>query len=101
MRILLAIDGSAHSEAAVEEIERRHLPPNSEVRVISVVQPLPYYLPPAYPGDVGSVNPYAEIESTSRCSCLSPRRFFARIHRRQLSPKSFTRWLFSESRTAG
>ena len=39
MRILLAIDGSEHSEAAVDEIARRHYPADSEVRVISVVEP--------------------------------------------------------------
>ena len=39
MRILVAIDGSEHSEAAVDEIAHRHSPPGSEVRVISVVDP--------------------------------------------------------------
>jgi len=42
MKILLAIDGSDHSEAAVDEIARQHFPAESEVRVISVVE-LPYY----------------------------------------------------------
>lgn len=49
MRILLAIDGSEHSEAVVEEIARQHFPAASEVRVISAVE-LPYF-----PGE------YAEI----------------------------------------
>lgn len=40
MRILLAIDGSEHSEAAVDEITHRHYPADSEVRVISVIEPL-------------------------------------------------------------
>jgi nucleotide-binding universal stress UspA family protein len=40
MRILLATDGSGHSEAAVDEIAHRHYPADSEVRVISVVAPL-------------------------------------------------------------
>lgn len=39
MRILLAIDGSEHSDAAVDEIAHRHSPAHSEVRVISVVNP--------------------------------------------------------------
>lgn len=39
MRILVAIDGSEHSEAAVDEIAHRHSPADSEVRVISVVNP--------------------------------------------------------------
>jgi nucleotide-binding universal stress UspA family protein len=44
MRILLAIDGSSHSEAAVDEVARRPWPSNSTVRVLSVIQP---YTPPA------------------------------------------------------
>jgi len=40
MRILLATDGSGHSEAAVDEIAHRHYPADSEVRIISVVEPL-------------------------------------------------------------
>ncbi|MRR05449.1 MAG: universal stress protein [Deltaproteobacteria bacterium] len=40
MRILLAIDGSPGSEAAIEEISRRPWPPDSEVRVITVISPL-------------------------------------------------------------
>ncbi len=39
MRILIAIDGSEYGEAAVDEIARRHSPGDSEVRVISVVNP--------------------------------------------------------------
>jgi nucleotide-binding universal stress UspA family protein len=44
MRILLAIDGSPHSRAAVDEVARRPWPSNSTVRVMSVIQP---YTPPA------------------------------------------------------
>jgi nucleotide-binding universal stress UspA family protein len=39
MRILAAIDGSEHSNAVVDEIARRHSPADSEVRIISVVNP--------------------------------------------------------------
>ena len=39
MRILVAIDGSEHSEAAVDEIARCHYPADSEVRVVSVINP--------------------------------------------------------------
>lgn len=39
MRILLATDGSATSDAAVAELARRPVPPGSEIRVISVVEP--------------------------------------------------------------
>ena len=44
MRILLAIDGSSHSQAAVDEVARRPWPSKSTVRVMSVFQP---YTPPA------------------------------------------------------
>ncbi len=44
MKILLAIDGSPCSEAAVAEVARRPWPAGSEVRVISAIEP------PAVPG---------------------------------------------------
>ena len=64
MRILLAIDGSGHSEAAVDEIARQHFPPDSEVRVISVVEP-PYF-PGTFPGEGVSMSLYAEMERVAR-----------------------------------
>ncbi len=45
MRILVATDGSGHSDAAIDAIARRPPPPGSEVRVISVVAP---YFPTTY-----------------------------------------------------
>jgi nucleotide-binding universal stress UspA family protein len=44
MKILLAIDGSPHSQAAVDEVARRPWPSRSTLRVVSVIQP---YTPPA------------------------------------------------------
>lgn len=44
MKILLAVDGSPHSQAAVDEVARRPWPSKSMVRVLSVIQP---YTPPA------------------------------------------------------
>ena len=41
MKILLAVDGSAHSDAAVNEVAARPWPEGSEVRVISVIE-LPF-----------------------------------------------------------
>lgn len=38
MKVLIAIDGSAGSEAAVEAVALRPLPPASEVRLIAVVE---------------------------------------------------------------
>src|SRR5688572_33168392 len=47
MKILLAIDGSAYSDAAVEEVLRRPWPPDSEVKVITAAQmPVPLGMEP-------------------------------------------------------
>ncbi len=64
MRILLAIDGSDHSEASVDEIAHWHFPPGSEVRVLSVVAP---YFPRMYaPLDGVDVNLHAKMEKDAR-----------------------------------
>ncbi len=39
MKILLAVDGSPFSDAAVESVSRRPWPDGSEIRIISVVEP--------------------------------------------------------------
>jgi nucleotide-binding universal stress UspA family protein len=44
MKILLAIDGSTHSQDAVDEIAGRPWPTGTTVRVVSVIRP---YAPPA------------------------------------------------------
>jgi nucleotide-binding universal stress UspA family protein len=44
MRILVAIDGSAPSQEAIEEVARRPWPSASTVRILCVIQP---YTPPA------------------------------------------------------
>jgi nucleotide-binding universal stress UspA family protein len=59
MRILLATDGSEQSEAAVDEIARQHFPADTEVRVISVVEPPNL-------GEGVDMSLYAEIENTAR-----------------------------------
>src|SRR5687768_7139629 len=41
MRILLAIDDSPHSRAAIESMRQRPWPQESVVRILSVVQPIP------------------------------------------------------------
>jgi nucleotide-binding universal stress UspA family protein len=54
MKILLAVDGSTYSDAAIEEVLRRPWPPQSEVKVITAVQTPtivgvePWALPPDY-----------------------------------------------------
>lgn len=65
MKILLAVDGSDHSTAAVDEVVHRRLPAGSEVRIISVVDTS--YYPPAFPGaGVGNVALLMEIEATAK-----------------------------------
>src|SRR5918999_5429909 len=44
MKVLLAIDGSAVSDHAIDEVARRPWPAGSTVRILSVIQP---YAPPA------------------------------------------------------
>ena len=44
MKILLAIDGSAPSQDAIEEVAHRPWPSSSALRILSVIQP---YTPPA------------------------------------------------------
>ena len=56
MRILLATDGSEHSEAAVDEIAQRPFPMGSQVRVISVVDPPYYQTTELWRGDVTNLN---------------------------------------------
>ena len=40
MKILLAIDGSTFSDRAVQEVAHRPWPPGSELKIISVVEPM-------------------------------------------------------------
>jgi nucleotide-binding universal stress UspA family protein len=61
MKILLATDGSECSEAAVLEVAGRPWPSGSEVRVVSVVEPVlaptpeTWMLPPKYYDDIERV----------------------------------------------
>lgn len=41
MKILLLIDGSAHSDAVIQELIHRPWPQDTEVRLISVAHPFP------------------------------------------------------------
>lgn len=53
MKILLAVDGSPCSEAAVGEVARRPWPPDTQVRIISVVEPPAPLVAEPYMGMVG------------------------------------------------
>jgi nucleotide-binding universal stress UspA family protein len=50
MKILLAVDGSAESQEAVEQVINRPWPAGSEVKVISVAFALPYFPDPIFFG---------------------------------------------------
>lgn len=41
MKILLAIDGSAHSKVTIDKISVRLLPPNTKVRIVTAYQTTP------------------------------------------------------------
>jgi hypothetical protein len=64
VKILLAIDSSGHSEAAIHQVASRHFPPGSEVRIISVVE-RPHYAA-TYAGGTISVTLYEELEQDAR-----------------------------------
>jgi nucleotide-binding universal stress UspA family protein len=59
MKILLAVDGSPCSDAATQEVAGRLLPPESEVRIISVVEPI---IEPMTQGWAMPENYYKEME---------------------------------------
>ena len=46
MKIILVIDGSQQSKAAVEEVASRPFPPNTEVRIVSAYETLILHLEP-------------------------------------------------------
>jgi nucleotide-binding universal stress UspA family protein len=63
MRILLAVDGSPPSQAAVDEVASRPWPSNSEVRIVSA-----FLIPLSPPPEAWAIQPeyYDEIERTLR-----------------------------------
>lgn len=63
MKILLAIDGSEFSAAALEEVVRRRWPEGSEVEVVSVAHPWPAFPDPFL---VGMALHYQTLEDEKR-----------------------------------
>ena len=63
MKILLAIDGSPCSDTAVEEVVRRPWPPDTQVRIISVVEPPGALTAEPYMGVAGY---FEEVERLKR-----------------------------------
>jgi len=64
VKILLAVDGSESSDAAVTALVRRSLPAGTEVHVISVAEP-PHF-PETFVGGGGSVELYGAVERAAR-----------------------------------
>ncbi len=63
MKILLAIDGSKCSEVAVAEVARRPWPADTQVRIVSVVEPAAPLVAEPYAGMMGY---FEEIERIKR-----------------------------------
>lgn len=62
MKILLAVDGSAHSDAAVDAVARRPWPAGSGVRIVSAAEA--YHMPAPVPD--GGAGLYAESLRVAR-----------------------------------
>jgi nucleotide-binding universal stress UspA family protein len=65
MRILLAVDGSAPSQDAIDEIAKRSWPASSTARVISVVRP---YVPPATEFNPGAFTPQDVLQQQEKAA---------------------------------
>ena len=59
MKILLAVDGSTCSDAAVNEVVQRQWPAGSEVNIISAVAPAVYLTPEPW---IGSQDYFEEVD---------------------------------------
>ncbi len=64
MRILLAVDGAGHSEAACDAIGRQHFPSGSDVLVVSVVEPP--YMGASFVEAGASLDLYEMLEKNAR-----------------------------------
>jgi nucleotide-binding universal stress UspA family protein len=67
VKILLAIDGSTHSAAALEDVAPRQSPPGSEVEVLTIVRSATPLLP-----DPAFVIAAAYVETTQESWRLAP-----------------------------
>jgi nucleotide-binding universal stress UspA family protein len=50
LKILLATDGSPHAKAALHAVIQRPWPPRTELRILSVIHPIPYFPDPLFLG---------------------------------------------------
>jgi len=67
MRILLAVDGSYHSDAALETVMNRPWPESTEVLVLTVIEPLSNKLGPFVPQKVIEAQQLLEEDLTEVC----------------------------------
>lgn len=79
MKILLAVDGSPHSQDAADEVARRPWPSNSTIRVLAVIQP---YTPPA----TEFVLAGATLEDIRRQQVMEAERLTSRVADRMKTP---------------
>lgn len=63
MKVLLAVDGSDHSEASVREVARQSFPAGTEVRIISAAEPP--YVPGTFAGENVSVSLYDALDKAA------------------------------------
>jgi nucleotide-binding universal stress UspA family protein len=70
MKILLAIDNSRYSAEAIKEVAKRPWPPNTIVRVISVVEPVPAPAAELWYDESGSLE-RVQQEMTKRATKLT------------------------------
>jgi nucleotide-binding universal stress UspA family protein len=89
MKILLAIDKSKYSEAAIEEVAKRAWPAGSTLRVLSVVEPLPVPASELWYDNRGSLDA-AEREMRKNLTELT-RTSAAELRRRNLKVESAVR----------
>ena len=75
MKILLAIDGSTDGDAAVDEVARLPWPPDSEVKVLTVIEmPIFPTIDPPWPVYLDEVEQaFRERAEARRNSCLNER----------------------------
>lgn len=88
MKILLATDGSAHSNAAVEEIARRPFPANTKVRIVSAYERIPL-ITKIEPMGV-SQEYYAEADQKALKSAENATEYAAKILRKRNPTLSIT-----------
>jgi nucleotide-binding universal stress UspA family protein len=66
MKVLIGVDGSSYSQAALEEVARRPWPAGTEVEVLSVAHPVPFFPDPIMVG--AAIHMHTLREESERAS---------------------------------